>query len=139
MRLSTTLSDLPTYTRYVLIVTHHAPFRAPGDWTFLLPWRGGGLLKTLERIKDFAFLSHAAHEARDLLAVVSGAADLRQDVQFVMFCGHRHQPNVGRAGRVLVVEGGALAETDPSTCLVFADGPSLYIQRAKVGAAAVRV
>lgn len=130
------LKTLPDYARFVFIVTHHAPFRAPGDWRLFVPWGRGGLHSTWGRVKDFAYLGHAAHEARIFLDIVSAAADRHQNVQFVVFCGHRHQANIGRAGRVLIVEGSALAEARPSTTLIYADGPSLFVSRENILSAA---
>lgn len=131
-RLEAALSALPDHIRLVLIVTHHAPFRAPGDWQLFLPWKHGGLRALVGRLKDFAYLGHASHEARTFLNIVCAAADRHQNVQMVVFCGHRHQHTIGRAGRVLVVEGSAFAEPEPSTTLIYADGTSIFVTKERI-------
>ncbi|MHC4713757.1 MAG: metallophosphoesterase family protein [Planctomycetota bacterium] len=116
-RLAATLSSLSPEVEHVFIVTHHAPFRKPGDWRFLktLPNSGkkkGRLSRIKERLMAYALLRFEAAEARDLLNSISAAAD-NHEATFYVLCGHRHTSTAGRYGRVIVLEGSSIAGDSP--------------------------
>lgn len=125
-RLRALISALPAKTRSVLVVTHHAPFRAPGDWRLFIPWAVTGLRRTKARIHEFCYLAHAVDESRMFLSMLCEAASLNQHARFVLFCGHRHSFASGWAGPALVIEGRALEGEQPEEILV-QTRPSLTI------------
>jgi len=124
-RFKAILNSLDRDIENVVVVLHHSPFRRPGEWGLYFAWRG--IKEAWPRIKDSVFLAHHAREARELVDALSAAADQHQDMKFFMFCGHRHTPGAGRAGRVIVLEGGALCEGMASTWLVFFEHTSVYL------------
>ena len=130
-RIAKSLDLLPSNTRNVLVITHHAPFRHPGEWQLLSTnWflKHGAWEKTKNQIMEFALLTQEPHEAREFLDILSNAADKYQSMNFILFCGHRHTSAAGRAGRVIVLEGSSLVEEKPTAWLVFVnhDRVSIY-------------
>jgi hypothetical protein len=120
-RLAAQIDGLPDTVRNIVIVTHHAPFRHPGDWRAF--FRGmGGRKKVVQRVWDYAFLAHRADEARQFLTSVVAAADRRQGVNFFILCGHRHTPTRGRLGSVIALEASSLSEATAATWFIFAQG-----------------
>jgi 3',5'-cyclic AMP phosphodiesterase CpdA len=102
-RLAQTLSSLPKWCKNVLILMHHPPYRRPGEWKWKLSAKG---------IRDSAFLTFDTVEARELLTLLVERAHERAEVTFVLCCGHRHTPVAAYVGRVLVLEGASMAESN---------------------------
>jgi hypothetical protein len=103
-RLQSALETLPATARHVVIVAHHAVFRRPGQWALPLDRHA------IRQLQAFAFLGHRPDETRRFTRLLTDAAERHPDTSFVFCCGHRHAPACGRAGLLLVLEGGSLAE-----------------------------
>lgn len=119
-RLEQMLTGLPDWCRHVLVLTHHAPFRRPGEWR----WR-----RNVGAIKEYALLVHDSYEARRFLGLLVEHAHRHSSVNFYLCCGHRHTPTLAYAGRVLILEGASLAEADPSAWEVYVDTRGIEVSR----------
>lgn len=106
------------WCRVVIIATHHAPFRHPGEWT-LLPTECADFKAIFARLWDWALLAQDVREARKFIDMLSTIADKHQTVDFFLFCGHRHSSCAARAGRMLVIEGACLADPNATTWLIY--------------------
>jgi hypothetical protein len=103
-RLQASLEAIPDAVRHVVVVAHHAVFRPPGQWALPLNRHA------IRQLQAFAFLGHRPDETRRFSRLLTDAAERNPDKSFMYCCGHRHAPACGRAGMVLVLEGGSLAE-----------------------------
>ena len=121
------LRTLPQEAENVLVVTHHSPFRRAGEWQLVLSPHQLG--RSFTEVMDYCFLSHQAEEARAFIAKLSACADQYQSVRFFLMCGHRHTAGAGYAGRVLVLEGGALCEEGAGAWIVYANSGRVSIDR----------
>lgn len=123
-RLNTLLSKLPPKTRSVIVVSHHTPFRRPGEWRLPLPrplYSRSGWKRASQLLSELAFLPHDAQQARSLLDSLAQTADRNQAANFFFLSGHRHRRSIGRIGRVLALEGGSLADGAAAAILCFCD------------------
>jgi len=121
-RIDEILNSLPPWTRNILLVTHHAPFRHSGEWRLLTKEsivKDKRFKTTIKRIKDFALLSQEVNESRKLINIISDATDKYQHVNFFLFCGHRHTGAAGHAGRVLILEGSSTVKAKATTWFVY--------------------
>lgn len=129
-RLSAILNKLPTWTKTVLVMMHHAPYRRSGEFRLPLPkpvLRRKGWRRSTAAITELAFLAHEGHEARDIIDCISRAADHRHSSNFFLLCGHRHHRSAGRAGRVIVLEGDSLADHNSSSWNLYANGDDVAV------------
>lgn len=129
-RLLRQLKDLPSWALNIVIVTHHAPVRRPGEYRAFFGRARQKLFARLKnivaRLKDYAFLGHQADEARNFMLALSELADKYHDKNFFVLCGHRHTGASGRVSRVLVLEAPSLAE-GAATWLVSAQGGRVQV------------
>ncbi len=125
-RLRTLLDCTPEWVRTVIVVTHHPPFRRPGEWRLPLPqapFRPSSWGDTWRVLTELALLPQDAKEARDLVNSIAASADRKRAAKFLLLCGHRHMKSIGHAGEALVVEGDSLASSDGKAWLI-GEGPN---------------
>src|SRR5436309_10941404 len=116
------LNVLPSWAQNIVIVTHNAPLRRPGEWRAFFP-RG----KAVAWLWDYAFLAHRAEEAREFAIGLSALADRHHGVNFFVLCGHRHTPICGQVGKIIILEAASLSEESAATWLVFAQGSRVHV------------
>ena len=121
-RVTRIIDKVSVWARTVLIVMHHAPFRRENELGDVLArvyahpkWAG----QIVSELQEFALLAHAVREAKAFLRSVSNAAERNANMRIVLCCGHRHRAATGRFGEIIILEGGALAEDDPTAWLLF--------------------
>jgi hypothetical protein len=119
-RLAQMLRALPTWCKNVFILMHHAPYRRPGQWRWRL---------TVKEIQESALLTCNTVEARDFLTLLVEQAHERGEINFCLFCGHRHTPVAAYAGRVLILEGASLAEATASAWRGIPDNHKIRVTR----------
>ncbi len=117
-RLRQILTAKPEWCKNLIVLTHHAPFRRPGEWKWPLSRKG---------IQESAFLVHNPSEAREFLALLAEQAHLQASTNFHLCCGHRHTPTLAYAGRTLVLEGPSLAEGHPTAWQVYVRGSEIAV------------
>ena len=98
-------------------MTHHAPFRRPGEWEIVLS--NAQREHIVSRVLDYAFLVHRAEEARKFVTTISGSADKHDGVNYFLLCGHRHKLACGRIGRIITLEGASLSVEPPTTWMLY--------------------
>jgi hypothetical protein len=131
LRLAEGIDSLPSWTRTVVILAHHPCFRRPGEWRLPIPrplFQVTGWRTALRRVFELALLTHEGDQARELVTLLSRAADNRREIDFFLLSGHRHAKAAGQAGRVTMLEGSSLSESGASAWAVFPTrkGPSLH-------------
>jgi hypothetical protein len=111
------LETVPAWTQNVVIVTHHPPFRRPGEWRAFY-FGMGGKRKIVSRIWDYAFLAQHGTEAREFATRFSTYADKHPEINLFILCGHRHTPVIGRIGRIIALEAASLSEPEATSWLL---------------------
>lgn len=121
-RVHALLAALPESTYHVLVATHHAPFRQPGE-THLFQVRR--LIRprqwkqVIKKIEEFALLAHEVKEAGQFMSLLADAADRWPEVNFFLCCGHRHAMTAGRVRRLFIFEGSSLSEEKSSAWTLY--------------------
>lgn len=125
-RLDEVLNSVPEGCQSILIVTHHAVARHPGDdqllqasW-FVKPrwWK-----QIKNRVMEFALTTFEdTDELKTFSSLVERCGQRYPEKQIFVVCGHRHTKGAGRLAPATVLEGGSLAEHGASAWLVYRDG-----------------
>ncbi len=134
-RLRSTVEEVRSSAETIIILTHHAPFRRKHvtlptfvGWLAHLP----SLKAVWGTVQEFALLVHEVSEAKSFVQLLTTTADKHPSITFVLCCGHRHRAWAGRAGRVIILEGGCLADKGASAWLIFNRSGELWFKDERI-------